>query len=490
MVDGARYPMSMRERVIRKLIEPQTVEQAVLITSTGLFNGRSRHRSGDSGPLTRVGGMTLFLRAVLTLQRAGIKEAVILTGDEEPMLREMVQTDPRVMMALRWRPIREFPPEDVRTWEALGMDIRGGCLLVGGRAIFSRGLVEQLRDHTQGGDLGLVVCQQDESITNGALSNPCVKIRGGRAIALHEWVASFCDSDGTSQGLVADIMVLPGNLLRTAGKIENIRKSAPLRAIVEQAVSEGRVRTMTLTYPSKSWYQDVLDPSAIQPAEQTLLNAHPGEYEGFVDTYFNRAVSKPFTKLFLRYNLSPNAITLISMGIGFAAAGCFAIGSYTAGIIGALLFQLAAVIDCCDGEVARLTFSESNFGAKLDIIGDNIVHMALFAGIAVGVFHQLGGETWVPLGLGAAAIIGNALSLIMVTKAKQVHRRIVRRDRKPSDALNFLVKNIASRDFSVLIILLALVGWLEGFLWMTAIGSNIFWVVMAWVTRTSSLPRA
>ncbi len=482
--------MAMREGVIRKLIEPQTVDQAVLITSAGLFDGRSRHRSGDSGPLTRVGGMTLFLRAVLTLQRAGIKEAVILTGKEEPILREMVKTDPRVTMALRWRPIREFPPEDVRTWEALGMDIRGGCLLVGGRAIFSRGLVERLRDQARNGDLGLVVCQQDESMTNGALSNPCVKIRGDRAIALHEWVASFQDGGGATQGIVADIMVIPGNLLRTAGMIENIRKSAPLRTIVEQAVSEGHVKAMTLSYPSRSWYQDVLDPSAIQPAEQTLLDAHPGEYEGFIDTYFNRPVSKPFTKLFLKWNLTPNAITLLSMGIGFVAAGCFALGNYTGGVIGALIFQLAAVVDCCDGEVARMTFAESEFGAKLDMIGDNVVHMAIFAGMALGLYFHQGAESWLPLGLGTAAIIGNGLSLVMVTKAQKIRRRMGRRERKAPGMFNFLVKNMASRDFSVVILLLALVGWLEGFLWMTAIGSNIFWVVMAWATKSSSLPRA
>ena len=49
--------------------------------------------------------------------------------------------------------------------------------------------------------------------------------------------------------------------------------------------------------------------------------------------------------------------------------------------LAALLFQLAAVIDCSDGEVARLTFTDSPFGAWLDITLDNLVHMAIFVAI-------------------------------------------------------------------------------------------------------------
>ena len=67
--------------------------------------------------------------------------------------------------------------------------------------------------------------------------------------------------------------------------------------------------------------------------------------------------------LFLAAGLSPNAITIVASLIGFTAAAGFSMGTYGAGVAAALVFQLAAVIDCCDGEVARLTFAESPFGA-------------------------------------------------------------------------------------------------------------------------------
>ena len=76
------------------------------------------------------------------------------------------------------------------------------------------------------------------------------------------------------------------------------------------------------------------------------------ELDGFVDRYFNRKVSASLTPLFLRTGLSPNAITVLSMVIGLLAAASFGVGSYAAGLMGALLFQLSAIVDCCDGEVA------------------------------------------------------------------------------------------------------------------------------------------
>ena len=90
----------------------------------------------------------------------------------------------------------------------------------------------------------------------------------------------------------------------------------------------------------------------------------------------------------MKLGFSPNTITLLSMVIGLMGAACLAMGSYRSGMLGALLFQLAVIVDCCDGEVARLTFAESRLGQELDLVSDNIVHMAVFAGIAWGTYEQ------------------------------------------------------------------------------------------------------
>ena len=61
---------------------------------------------------------------------------------------------------------------------------------------------------------------------------------------------------------------------------------------------------------------------------------------------------------------------------------------------------------------------------------------------------------------------------------------------KDAALLKFVLKNLASRDFTVAVLILALLGMMEWFLWFTAIGSNAFWMVTAYLTRPSSPARA
>jgi len=216
------------------------------------------------------------------------------------------------------------------------------------------------------------------------------------------------------------------------------------------------------------------------------------DLDGFVDRYFNRKVSALLTRLFLRTGFSPNAITVLSLLIGLVAAGSFALGSYVAGIIGSLLFQLSAVVDCCDGEVARLTNRQSRFGEQLDIAADSIVHMAIFAGLAWGLFLQQepGNGSWLPLALGAAAVLGNGFSFWLVNRARSLRDRQAWVNPTQAARSDFIFKNMVSRDFSVVLLVFALVGKLGWFLWLAAIGVNVFWMIMAWVTRQSAIVRA
>src|SRR5204863_375134 len=71
-------------------------------------------------------------------------------------------------------------------------------------------------------------------------------------------------------------------------------------------------------------------------------------------------------------------------------------------LTGALLFLAHSILDGCDGELARLKFLETRHGAVLDFWGDNIVHFAVFSGIAVGWALHVH-SAW-PLVVGAVAV--------------------------------------------------------------------------------------
>lgn len=478
----------MSESILQRGTEVQELATAILLPNTGLFADRGGRGLSDVGPLTRLGGVSLFQRTVLTLQRAGIRQVIVLAGSEEELLKQTLLRGPRVTIPVRWMPIREFPLDDPRTWEALGAEVHGFCLIAGTQAIFSKGLIEQLRDAIQDGQALIVTRASVDRESQMGRRNPAVELCADRLVSFHN------QTGFESSQIAADLVVLPAGILRAGGSpagpgsAPDSGGAIPIRRWLERAAAESRVRVVAAA-DAGLWYRDVWDQPSAKSAERTLFKSLKGEYEGIVDRYFNRTLSRLFTKLFLLLGCSPNAVTMVATLAGLSAAAGFSLGTYAAGIVAALLFQLAAVIDCCDGEVARLTFSESPFGAWLDIAMDNVVHMAIFAGIACGAYlRQKGtGAEWIPLTLGAAAVLGNGLSFWLVTKAQTIGSTRGWRTAGQAAWSRFILKNVASRDFSIVVLLFALFDKLDWFLWMAALGSTAFWLLMLWVIRPSAV---
>lgn len=204
----------------------------------------------------------------------------------------------------------------------------------------------------------------------------------------------------------------------------------------------------------------------------TLENPH----DGLVDTYLNRRYSRLLTRLFLRTPLTPNQITVLSFLTGLLGASCFLLGSYGGSVLGALLLQFSTVLDCVDGEVARVKMLESPLGEWLDITLDTVVHIAIFLGVGVAVWKQDG--------LAAAPLLGGLLaaaafiSFPLVTRAEKTEDAGRARGGWEDVWIEKMVTGLTSRDYSLLVLLCALVGKLAWFLWAAAIGAQVFWVVL------------
>ena len=481
------------------------VDTAILLTSSGVFTSGS----GDAGqalpsPLMRVAGMTLFQRAVLTLQRGGISQIWVLAGKEEAALRELLREDTRLQAAVRWLPVREFPPHDPQTWETLAEEVSSGCMVVGCHTIFSSSLIQQLRQEGAEGKAVVVIGHSDESYplgnpsivvkpqSNEGHSSSSVVFRDPPVVPPGEMTSGGKGNEDPDVSFVADLMVLPGRLLGISGVL-HAHGTNPLRLALEQAAVEG---TVTAIPSGSNWFRDVRGPKGPRLAEQTLfrsLQTLKGGLDGFVDRYVNRKCSGLFTRLFLKLGWTPNMITMVSMVVGLVAAGFFVPGSWEMAIMGALLFQLSVIIDCCDGEVARLTFSESKFGQELDIWADNVVHIAIFAGIACGAYLQGPWEQMnLPLVLGASAVLANIASLLLVNVARGLrsrHRDLGGLTERQRTKIDFMLGNVANRDFSVVVLICAGLGLLHWFLALAAVGSWFFVASMTLLLRRNLFSR-
>lgn len=124
-----------------------------------------------------------------------------------------------------------------------------------------------------------------------------------------------------------------------------------------------------------------------------------------------RSVSIYFTWLFLQTKISGNGVSILNVIIGILAAACFIGGSFWFYALGTALFILNAILDGCDGEVARYREQSSLTGLFADRINSIFGLPLMLFGISVGLYHQYGSVWVLFLGFGAAWGF-NALRLV------------------------------------------------------------------------------
>lgn len=212
--------------------------------------------------------------------------------------------------------------------------------------------------------------------------------------------------------------------------------------------------------------------------EKELVASLANPQDGFLDRYLNRPLSHWLTQRLAPLPVRANHITVFSILVGLVAALCFATDGYFLPVLGALMLQAAAVLDCCDGELARLRFEESALGHWLDIVGDTLVHIAVFIGIGWGVATTE--DSRLPLVLGAVLVAGVLPSFALVTYAERANVASRKEPRWEGRAIAWMLIVLTNRDFSVLIFLFALIGALRWFLWGAALGVHVFWITLLW----------
>ena len=124
--------------------------------------------------------------------------------------------------------------------------------------------------------------------------------------------------------------------------------------------------------------------------------------EEAIDLVFYRPLAFLFVKLLLRLPVTPNQISLGAMAAGIAGGVFFAGGDRSGFVLGALLYGLSNVLDCCDGMIARLKKNGTPTGRIVDGLVDYVTAVAVYAGFGVGLSKAaLCGTLHLPYGCNA-----------------------------------------------------------------------------------------
>jgi phosphatidylglycerophosphate synthase len=203
----------------------------------------------------------------------------------------------------------------------------------------------------------------------------------------------------------------------------------------------------------------------------------------------NRRVSIPISRQLIKFPISPNMVSLFTLGLSLVAGGFFALGGYWNSLLGALLGVLGSILDGCDGEVARLNLQVSDLGCWLDSICDYLYYLVTFAGIIVGVLRSTGDPRMI--GWGILVFAGALLTFIMagVGRNRMSGNRpeqylAVWHKNAESQSSGLLLRMARHTEFVVrrcflpyLILVLAVLNLMPVLVYMAAFGANVAWIV-------------
>ncbi len=187
---------------------------------------------------------------------------------------------------------------------------------------------------------------------------------------------------------------------------------------IRSIVPEGKVKIADV---SGLFWLDIDTPEDYKYAENKLLELikNSKKIDGPVSKYINRHLSIEITRKIASKNITPNQISCVGSLIGIAGALIFfasgaMVNSFTIfwilSAIAGLLVQASSIIDGVDGEIARLKFQNSPYGAYVDYMLDRYVDGLIVSGMSYALFRLT--NSLDAFLLGGFALIGLPLSSI------------------------------------------------------------------------------
>ena len=168
----------------------------------------------------------------------------------------------------------------------------------------------------------------------------------------------------------------------------------------------------------------------------TLPQTSP--YDGLVSRYLNRRISRPIARLLAYTPVTPNQVTVFSLGIAIASLVAFATGNP---VTGGLLAQAGSIIDGVDGDLARFAGRGSKFGSFFDAVVDRYSDSLVLLGLTV--WAASGAESMLPWLAGFAALAGSFA--VTYTRARVDESRRTMFDNG--------ITSLASRDVRLLLVM-------------------------------------
>lgn len=135
----------------------------------------------------------------------------------------------------------------------------------------------------------------------------------------------------------------------------------------------------------------------------------------FISHYCYRFFSKRITLVLSKTNITPETIIIFELLIGIIGSILFLFHTYLGFLIGVGLLLFRHILDCVDGEIARLKNLCSSSGAFFDLFNDRLIDVIMFLCLGLGLWFKYN-LTWVWI----AIFLAFASQFILATSSLKI----------------------------------------------------------------------
>ncbi len=337
----------------------------------------SRLRSKTPKPVHRLLGVPLLARTLFSLERAGITDAYVVLGYEADWVRTEIEKIDRIGLRIHWLAHSEWKKPNGLSVLAAESALSEPFILTMADHIFDSAIVERLlanRHLLQGIDLAVDYNLADVFDIDDATK---VEVKGDRIVSIGKSLPSY-------QAIDTGCFLASPALFQAIRDAHAEGKSA-LSDGVQRLADAGLAR---VTDVSERLWLDIDTPEAMAEAERKLLAGVRKSTDGPISKHVNRPISAALSRQLVKTKVTPNQLSVGTLGIGIVAAISAGIGGYFGFLISGILFQTASILDGVDGEVAKLTFQSTPRGEWIDTACDQVSYIAFLIGLLIGVYRS------------------------------------------------------------------------------------------------------
>jgi len=370
---------------------------------------------GDSKPLVSFLGLTLIERAILAAQSCGLTEFYVVTGCNGEKVRVFLDKFSREKNLNITHVINE-------DWEK-----ENGLSVLKAKELLDEKFILMMVDHLFDRDIlvkltqqqiqeGEVILAVDSNVNSNSLVDiddvTKVHIEDGKILDIGKDVSEYNAFD------TGFFLCSPSIFAAIETSIDRNNDST-LSGGIRILTDAGAARALDV---SGNFWMDLDDENAFRKAQKSILRKLTKFSDGPVSRYLNRPISTRITRFLVKTKVTPNQISFFSFLLCLISSVLFLKGGYATLLAGAILAQIASIIDGCDGEIARLKYQSSAFGGWFDAVLDRYADAFLLFGLICHIYFL--NDNFLYIIVGFLALTGTFMNSYTADKYDGLMRKL------------------------------------------------------------------